>query len=123
MISPDHRLAILLLTTCANVVLGIAIWRKKPSQRINQSFALLSLAVGAWALTNGLVNTYAGTPDGVIWARGAFVSAATIPIAFFLFVSVFPTPRPSPSRTLSAILLVCGGIMAVLSATPLIARN
>jgi PAS domain S-box-containing protein len=123
MTSADLRLVILLLTTCANLVLGVAVWRKNPRQRVNQSFALLSVTVAAWALVNGFVNAYAETPEGVIWARGAFVSAAAIPIAFLLFVSAFPTPQPAPPRTFSTILFISGGVVAILSTTPLIARS
>ena len=119
----DYRLTILFLTTCANFALGVVVWRKNPSQHVNQRFALLSASVASWVLSNALVGTYAGTPQGILWARAAFVSAALIPIAFFLFVSVFPTPRPSPSRTLSSTLLTGGAVAAILSATPLIART
>ncbi len=121
--SPDQRLAVLLVTTCANLVLGFAVWRKNPTQRVNQSFALFSMTVAAWALSNGLVNAYAGTPAGVIWARGTFVSAAAIPIAFFLFVAVFPAARPNPSAVLSRCLFVAGGVVVLLSTTSLIARS
>jgi PAS domain S-box-containing protein len=123
MMTLDYRLTILFLTTCANFALGIAVWRKDPSQRVNQRFALLSASVAVWVLSNALVGTYSSTPQGVLWARAAFVSAAVIPIAFFVFVSAFPTPRPAPSPTLSRIFLISGAVVAILSATPLIART
>jgi two-component system NtrC family sensor kinase len=123
MISLDQRLVILLLTTCANLVLGLAVWRKNPSQQVNQRFALYSLSVAAWTLSNGLVNTYAATPHGVVWARAAFASASAIPLSFFLFVSVFPTPRPSPSAVLSRVFLISALVIIGLSPTPLIALS
>src|SRR5262245_60434408 len=111
------RLAILFLTACANLVLGLAVWRKNPDQSVNQRFAFLSVTVAAWALSNGLVNAYAGTPDGIVWARGAFFSAAILPIAFFFFVSVFPSTRPSPPGPLSAVFLAAGAAISILSTT------
>lgn len=119
----DQRLVVLLLTSCANLALGIVVWRKNPSQRVNKCFALLSLSVAAWVLSNGLVGSYAGSSAGVIWARATFVSAATMPISFFLFVSVFPTRRPAPSQAVLRAFLICGALVAILSTTPLIARS
>ena len=121
--SLDQLLVVLLLTSCANLVLGILVWRKNPSQRVNKFFALLSLSVAAWVLSNGLVGSYAGSPAGMMWARATFVSAATMPISFFLFVSVFPTRRPAPSQAVFRAFLICGAFVAILSTTPLIARS
>ena len=123
MTSIDQRLAALLLTSFANLALGFAVWRKNPSQRVNQCFALLTTSIATWALSNGLVNRFAATPDGIIWARAAFVSAAAIPLSFFLFVSVFPTPRPSPPRAISRLFLACALLVVGLSTTPAIAQS
>src|SRR5262249_50218342 len=82
-----------------------------------------SIPVAAWALSNGLVHTYASTSAGIMWARSTFVCAATIPMTFFLFVSTFPTPRPTPPRAVSRVLLLSGVAFTVVSMTPLIARS
>src|SRR5712692_33360 len=123
MTSLDQRLAILLLTTCANLTLGLVVWRKNPSQRVNRRFALLSIAVSGWTLSNGYVITYGHGPAGVIWARTAFLCAAAIPLSFFLFVSVFPTARLSPPPALTRLFLICAFVVFGLTATPLIARS
>jgi PAS domain S-box-containing protein len=123
MTSLDQRLAILLLTSCANLTLGLLVWRKNPSQPVNRRFALLSVAVAGWALSNGFVTAYGDGPAGVIWARAAFLCAAAIPLSFFLFVSVFPRARPSSPRTVTRLFLICGFVVFGLTATPLIART
>jgi len=123
MTSLDQRLTILLLTSCANLALGLAVLAKSPTHRVNQYFALLSSTIAGWTLSIGLVNTYAGTPAGVFWVRAAFAFASLIPISFFLFVSVFPTSRPSPPRSITRLFLISGTIVCVLAATPLIARS
>ena len=66
MTSLDQRLAILLVTSCANFTLGLAVWWKNPSQLANRRFALFAIAVAGWALSNGLVTTYGDVPAGVI---------------------------------------------------------
>jgi PAS domain S-box-containing protein len=123
MTSLDQRLAILLLTSFANLTLGLAVWRKSPSHLINRRFALLSIAVTGWTLSNGFVITYGDGPAGVIWARAAFLCAAAIPLSFFLFVSVFPTARPSLPPAVTRFFLICGFAVFGLTATPLIART
>ncbi len=118
-----EHLAILLLTTTANLILGVGVWLKNPSQRVNQCFAAFSISVAGWTLSNGLVATYAATPWGIIWARAAFVSASLIPLSFFLFARIFPVPTSASSQLTTIAFVVCGAIAAVLSATPLIARS
>jgi PAS domain S-box-containing protein len=122
-ITIDERFIVLLLTTCANLFLGIVVWRKNPKQQINQRFGLICVTVAAWSLSNGLVNAYAASPLGVIWARAAFFSASAIPLSFLLFVLVFPAPTAIPSPGLTRAVLVCGLIVCGISATPLIAQR
>ena len=119
----NERFAILLLTAVANLVLGMAVWFKNPSERVNRYFGLLSLTLASWTLSNAFVSTYAGSPSGIFAARAAFASASLIPLSFFSFVSVFPSPSPAPSRKLSFIWFVAGGTAFLLSFTPLIARS
>jgi len=119
----DEKLIVLLLTTAANLCLGIIVWRKNPQHQVNQRFALICVTVAAWAASNGLVNAFASSPDGVIWARAAFLSASAIPLAFLLFVLVFPAPTPTPSPRLTRAVLVSGVGVSCLSATPLIAER
>src|SRR3989441_2249609 len=118
----DDRLVVLLLTTTATLILGVGVWLKNPSQRVNQCFAGFSVAVAGWTLSNGLVAAYAATPWGIIWARTAFVSASLIPLFFLLFARIFPVQTPS-SKVATVSFLVCGSTAALISATPLIARS
>ncbi|MBI4611576.1 MAG: PAS domain-containing protein [Candidatus Rokubacteria bacterium] len=118
-----EHFAILALTTLANLTLGLAVWFRNPSQRINRYFGIFSAAVAAWTLSNGLVNAFAVTHWGVIWARMAFASASAIPLFFFLFASAFPSPRPAPSRMLSRLFTATGVGAFLVSFTPLIATS
>src|SRR5262249_48944727 len=65
----------------------------------------------------------AGTPSGTVWARTAFVFAALIPLAFFLFVQLFPVQLLSLSRRGTIFWLCLALLVAVLSVTPMIARD
>lgn len=117
------RLSILLLTSVINLAFGLAVWLKNPSQRVNQYFAFFSLAVAAWTFSNGLVDAYAATPLGILWARIAFVASAAIPLSFLLFVTVFPAPKPTPSKSLVRFWVAAGLAAILASFSPLIAQS
>jgi len=118
-----ERLAILVFTTAANLVLAVLVWVKNTQQRVSQYFALFSLSVASWTLSNGLVAAYADTQWGIVWARAAFVSASIIPLSFFLFVSVFPVAQPRPPRRVTRVLIGAGLVACLISLTPLIAAG
>lgn len=118
-----ERLLILVLTTAANVLLALIVWLKNASQRVNQYFALFSISVASWTLSNGLVATYPDTAWGIVWARTAFVSASLIPVTFFLFVSVFPVAQPRPPAFATRLYLLAGLSAALASSTPLVAAR
>jgi PAS domain S-box-containing protein len=118
-----ERFVVLLLTTGANLLFGFLVWAKNSTDRVNQYFALFSVAVAAWTLSNGLVATFANTPWGILWARSAFASASILPLSFLLFVSVFPAPRPLLPRYVTAAFLVLGAAAFLASLTTLIAQQ
>src|SRR3989442_7020179 len=119
----NERLTISLVAAFANTILGLLVWFKNSSQRVNRYFACFSLAVAAWALSNGLVDAYASTPWGIVLARMAFLSASLIPLAFFHFASVFPSPRPEIPRAYLTGCITIGLVFTAASTTPLIARG
>ena len=114
---------VLALTTAAHVVLSIAVWRSHPSGPANRAFAYLALTLGAWALSNGLVNAYAATPWGIVWARSAFFTASLLPLWCFRFVSVFPTSTPPVPRGLQWAMTTCAVGSCIASLTPLLAQG
>lgn len=116
-----EHLLILTSTAFANIVLGLGVWLKNPSQRVNKYFGLFSLALAAWALSNGFVSAYASAPLGIVWARAAFASASLIPLTLFLFVTVFPSPNPPPPKAVTSVCLSTGLGAFALSLTPLVA--
>jgi len=118
----EHFL-ILVLTAIANIILGLAVWLKNPSEVVNKYFGLFSLTLAAWALSNGLVNAHASSPWGVVWARTAFASASLIPLSLFLFVTVFPSSNPATSRALRSVCVAAGFGAFFLSLTPLVASR
>jgi PAS domain S-box-containing protein len=118
-----ERLSILLLTSVINLALGLAVWLKNSSQRVNQYFAFFSFAVATWTFSNGLVDAYAATPLGIIWARTAFAAASAIPLSFLLFATVFPASKPAPSKSLMRFWIGAGLAAILASFTPLIAES
>lgn len=119
----NERLAVLLLTALANLLLGIFGWWRRPSSRINQYFAIFSTAVAVWTISNALVSIYAATQWGTFWARAAFAAATIIPLSFFLFVSAFPSGATIRWRPAAVAISVSSATVFLLSFTPLIARG
>ncbi len=114
---------ILILTTIANFTLGLVVWLRNASQRVNQYFGIFSIAVAVWALSNGLVGIYAESPWGIIWARIAFASASVIPLSLFAFVNVFPSSKITAPKFSNLVWLVTGLSAFLLSLTSLIAQS
>jgi PAS domain S-box-containing protein len=119
----QERLLILSLTTVVNLSLGVLVWVKNPSHRVNQYFALFSGAVGTWTLSNGLVATWAESPWGIVWARAAFAAASLLALSFVLFVGVFPSPRPAPPAGPFRLCAGAGVAAFLASLTPLVAES
>jgi PAS domain S-box-containing protein len=116
-------IALLSLAAFANLVLGVAVLLKNPHALIHRYFALFSISVAVWTLSNSLLSVFAQTELGYMWARLAFASSAVIAVAFLLFATVFPTPDP-PSPRLILVVMVSVGIAAfVTSFSALIVRG
>jgi signal transduction histidine kinase len=120
--TPEH-FKLLSLVAAANIFLGYLVWRRNRSNPVNRYFAMFAVAVAAWTLSNGLVNSYAATPWGVLWARASFASSTVIALSFFLFAGVFPSPSPRTPPALRAICISAGILTTLLSATSLIAKS
>ncbi len=118
-----ERFLILLLTSIATLLLAGVVWSRNSSQPVNRYFAFFALSGGAWIISNGLVTVYADTHWGIVWARAAFVSASVIPAAFFLFVSVFPVPKPAISPSVRRLYFLSGFLAALASLTPFVAQK
>lgn len=116
-------LVLLLLVTVTYALLGVTVWRSQPSGSAHRAFTRLTLTLGAWTLSNGLVATYAETPWGIVWARAAFFSASLLPLWCLHFVAAFPRPVPTVSRRLRSAVTVCAIASCALSLTPLIAQT
>ena len=117
------HLALIAAVAVANLALGAAVLAKQPRGKINRYFALFSFAVAAWTLSNGLALTYPEAQWGYLLARFAFASASIIPIAFFLFASVFPTSQPTPAARLLSGFTIAGVASCLASFTPLLVRG
>ncbi len=116
-------IALLSLAALANLMLGVAVLVKNPHALIHRYFALFSISVAAWTMSNSLLSVFAQTELGYMWARFAFASSAVIAVAFLLFATVFPTPDP-PSPRLMLVVMVSVGIAAfVTSFSALIVRG
>ena len=117
------QLTLIILAAIANLALGVAVLVRNSRGEVHRYFALFSLAVASWTLSNGLVSTFADADTGYVWARLAFVAAAVIPLAFLLFASVFPVADPPPSRPVLRFLVWTGILASLSSSTPLMVRG
>lgn len=114
-------LLVLGLTASANLLLGILVYARNPRGDPNRYFAIFSISVGAWSVSNGLVAHFATHPLGVYYARAAFATASLIPVSFLFFVSTFPTREHSPPRHVLGIALCAAILIFATCLTPLLA--
>src|SRR5262245_22262346 len=117
------QLVVLSAASIANLILGLSVWLKGPAQRVNRYFGVVSIALAAWTLSNGLVTAYASTPWGVVWARATYASASLIPASFYLFGSVFPTRQALPTVGPRVFWLIAGFTSFCASLTPLMVQS
>src|SRR3990172_5775541 len=118
----DH-LAVMTGAAAANLALGLMVLLRQPRGPIHRYFALFSLSVATWTLSNGLVFSYRESDWGAVWGRLAFASASVIPLAFLLFARVFPATEPPPPRALFEVFRFTGIAAFLLSLTPLIVKQ
>ena len=118
----DH-LAVMTGAAAANLALGLMVLLRQPRGPIHRYFALFSLSVATWTLSNGLVFSYRESDWGAVWGRLAFASASIIPLAFLLFARVFPATEPPPPRALFEVFRFTGIAAFLLSLTPLIVKQ
>jgi PAS domain S-box-containing protein len=116
-------ITLLSLAAVANLVLGMTVLIKNPHALIHRYFALFSISVASWTMSNSLLSVFAQSESGYVWARLAFASSAVIAVAFLLFATVFPTPEPPSPRVMLATMVTVGLIAFAASFTALIVRG
>lgn len=117
------HLALIAAAALGNIVLGAAVFARKPDARVNRYFALFSFSVASWTLGNGIAIAYPESAVALLLARVAFASASAIPLAFLLFSTVFPTTATIVPRSIVTGFLVAGTASIILSFTPLVVRD
>src|SRR6266545_7555279 len=78
-----------LLAALGNLVLGLAIFLRRPASRVHQAFGLLSLAIALWNVGDfGYVLSLARDPAAPSpgWSRLTFAGSMAIPPAAFILV-------------------------------------
>jgi hypothetical protein len=93
----------------ASVILGAFTFLNSPKQRVNQSFAVICICLGAWASANYIADNY--VEFSLLWSRVSFFSVTIALIAIAVFAINFP--RRIFSYPLERILIGIGIIEAL----------
>ena len=81
---------ILTIATILNLGLGFFIYFKNRKNKINISYAFLSLGLAGWALTNAIFQINPSLEKALFWARLSDISAILLVSSLFYFSLVFP---------------------------------
>jgi signal transduction histidine kinase len=81
---------ILIIATILNLGLGFFIYFKNRKNKINISYAFLSLGLAGWALTNAIFQITPSLEKALFWARLSDISAILLVSSLFYFSLVFP---------------------------------
>src|SRR5207248_11490895 len=77
-------------------VLGMFVWRSRPANQINRSFAAFTLLVALWV--RGVASFYTGI-NLDLWARLTFAAASFLPSTFLAFARHYPDTSRWPTRS------------------------
>lgn len=84
---------VIFLSSIVNIWIGIEIFRKRRESLVNQTFALLTGAIGLWTASTVFLSIYPGYLSGVVTISLGICIGTT----FYLFARVFPSTKIKPS--------------------------
>ena len=77
------------------LLLGVVVLANGPRNRINQTFALLSIAFASWIFTNLMVDLSTNINELFFWSQLSALGPILAPILLAYFASIFPMPSSS----------------------------
>jgi len=86
----DINTLILIVVTVAFFALGIFVLLQNKKRSINWIYALLSMSVAGWSLTNAMFQKVNSLDKAIFWARWSDVSAIFLVFFLFVFSWLFP---------------------------------
>ncbi|PYN62914.1 MAG: hypothetical protein DMD92_01820 [Candidatus Rokuibacteriota bacterium] len=95
-------------------VLGMFVWRSRPGNHVNRSFAAFTLLVALWVL--GVASFYTGISLD-LWARLTFAAASFLPSTFLAFTRHYPNISRWPTRAWLTVSFLISSLFAIFSLT------
>jgi signal transduction histidine kinase len=112
-----------LLASLATILCGLAIfvWRARPENQINRTFAIYTVTMAAWVFGSAGLH---GGQNLEMWGRFTFACASPMPAAFLAFTQCYPTPSRWPPPWLLRLTFGIGITFSIFSlATPWVVHN
>lgn len=107
----DAVVIILYAVAVVNLGLGLFVYAHNTRQETNRVFAVTSLSIALWTLTNALFQTTNSVATAILWANLSYISTLVLAASFLHFSWIYPLPKlvPAFAKTLlwSAALLLC----------------
>lgn len=113
-------LAIILLTACINLLLGLISYLKNPNSATNRLLTGLTVIFAAWTVAN-YFSLNSPTADATLfWIRAVMFITAPLGPTLYIFIKVFPSQQLVMNKTLLHILIGLTLLVQILAFTPLI---
>jgi two-component system, sporulation sensor kinase E len=109
MISASLFCLALLLTALAGYV-----WRARPTNPVNRTFAAHTFALSGWVFGVAGLQSWTNLD---LWGRVTFAGASFIPPAFLSFIRTYPVPGSWPPAVIVRAGTIVGAAFAILSLT------
>ncbi len=101
------------------IILGIFIYRKNSSSKVNRYFSYFILSIFLWVFALLFADTVKEYDPALFWNKMAIIGPSLIVYFFLLFAKVFPTDEGDFKKIYKLILVIPALIIIVLSPTSL----
>jgi PAS domain S-box-containing protein len=106
-----------------NLFLAGVVYCRQPRHLPNQAFAVFVLTVVAWAFSVQILSVESLFAAPLWWKRLPFAAASLIGTSFAVFCETFPDLKSLRSRRISHAFIALGGLVAMLSLSPLVVHD
>jgi hypothetical protein len=114
-------LAIVASTSIFNTLLGVTVYLRNPRAKLNQLFALFSIAVVTWTFSNYLADN---APDyNLLFTRLTFLFGALTALSMYWISSYFPSGKVLDSVKTRRVQVVSVCIAGILSVSPWVVNS
>jgi len=86
--------AVILFALIGNTALGLFVLLSNPKRTLNLGFAFLSSLIFVWLSSLFFASIERSSTVLLFWVRQTSAAAGVLPVGFFLYTLLLPTPAP-----------------------------